>query len=277
MKRSILVALVVVAVALAGCTAKKDTSTTTTATTAGGVGQGTVTGVTIEAPTNVMAGQRAVVCWNVAGSGNVGHNSIHWDTTSHANETSPTSDRYKAGTIYPGNQSTADPAGYNLPGRFCSGVTEPVTGTYYVVGHAIDKTGSPGKISTETTMRAVGDGIVTSVETPTGASTGAANSKVTLCWIAHGTGVVGHVAIHWDTQTHASKPDRTFADYAAGAAYPGNATSLDRMGYDLTPTGTTFCSTATLPASGSIFVVGHAIGKTGAPGQLSGEKVVTVA
>ena len=110
---------------------------------------------------------------------------------------------------------------------------------------------------------------------PTGASSGAANSNVRLCWIVKGTGNVPHVAIHWATSSQASNADRTFSAYAAGAAYPNNTAALDRNGYDLDPAGTQFCADARLPASGAIYVVGHALDS--GVGKISDEKVVNVA
>lgn len=89
-----------------------------------------------------------------------------------------------------------------------------------------------------------------------------------VCWTVSGSGNVAHVAIHWDTESHADAADRTFAMYDAGAAYPDNTEALKPAGYDLPGT---FCADVDVPTTGTLYIVGHVIDKAGAPGKLSSE------
>jgi hypothetical protein len=273
---SALTIALVMGMSLAGCadTSPPPTETTTTAPPA--MGSGRATSVAITPPVNKAAGESTVVCWTIAGTGNVAHVAIHWDSESHAADPARTFADYDDGVAYPNNASALNAAGYNLPGRFCTAVTIPLTGTLYVVGHVIDANGAPGMLSAETTVKAVGGGTVLSIDPPTGTATGAPGGLAPLCWTVRGTGNIAHVAIHWDTASHASKSSRSFADYAAGVAYPDNAATLDRNGYDLSPAGTQFCASARLPSTGAIYVISHTIDRNGAPGMMSTETAVTV-
>lgn len=110
-------------------------------------------------------------------------------------------------------------------------------------------------------------------EAPTSAPAG---GKAVVCFAVSGTGRVSHVAIHWDNATHATEPNRSFNSYDLGASYPNNRTSADPAGYQLQPSGSRFCTAATMPSEGSIFVVAHAIDSGGAPGDLSPEREIDV-
>jgi plastocyanin len=134
---------------------------------------------------------------------------------------------------------------------------------------------SPSSTST-TTASSSSPGVATGVDITRAPSSSPAASMALVCWEVFGTGKVAHVAIHWDNVSHADEPARAFADYDLGASYPGNESSASPNGYALQPTGAEFCTSATMPASGSIFVVGHVIDSTGAPGRLSAEREVRV-
>ncbi|MFO1533636.1 MAG: hypothetical protein ABR562_08105 [Thermoplasmatota archaeon] len=268
------------AFALAGCSSDTTTTHPTTAPTTSGStsGQGTVTGVTIDAP-KAPSGGSSEVCWHVAGAGNVAHVAIHWDTQSHAAKTDRTFADYAAGAAYPGNSAQLNAAGYDLPGDFCANVATPSSGALYIVGHAIDRSGAPGRLSTEVVLPSSAAPTAGLAQAPAIVSIPAsapAGSMATVCWTISGTGTVPHTAIHWDTETHATASPRTFTLYDAGASYPGNQSQANPSGYTLQATGSRFCTAATMPASGSVFVVAHVIDSTGAPGKVSEEKEIRV-
>ena len=111
------------------------------------VATGTATAVTVVSPpTTAAANSTANVCWHVAGSGNVAHTALHYDSASHPNSTSFTD--YKGGAVYPNNGTSAAPAGYELPGTFCANLPVGTTTLYYRA-HVIDAAGVPGRLSTE--------------------------------------------------------------------------------------------------------------------------------
>lgn len=118
--------------------------------------------------------------------------------------------------------------------------------------------------------------VATAVEITSAPASAPAGSMATVCWTVSGTGRVAHTAIHWDDLSHATDADRTFQSYDLGASYPGNQSSPSEAGYQLQATGARFCTAATMPASGSIFVVAHVIDSTGAPGRLSQEREIAV-
>lgn len=118
--------------------------------------------------------------------------------------------------------------------------------------------------------------VATAVEFTSTPATAPAGSQATACWTVSGTGKVPHTAIHWDDETHASETPRTFQLYDLGASYPNNQSSAAAGGYSVQPTGTRFCTAATMPASGSIFVVAHVMDSTGAPGRISSEREIKV-
>jgi plastocyanin len=132
-------------------------------------------------------------------------------------------------------------------------------------------TSASGSVSTTATASPA---IATAVEITSAPGSAPAGSKATVCWTVSGTGRAAHVAIHWDDASHASEANRTFQSYNLGASYPDNQTGPAPAGYDLQPTGARFCTAATMPAAGSIFVVAHVIDSTGAPGRLSSEREV---
>lgn len=135
-----------------------------------------------------------------------------------------------------------------------------------------DSTGAP------TTTGPTFAGAATAVEITSSPASAPAEGKAVVCFTVSGSGRVGHVAIHWDDATHATSPGRTFNDYNLGGSYPNNRTSPDPAGYDLQPTGTRYCTAATMPGSGSIFVVAHVIDANGPEaGDLSTERQVDVA
>lgn len=135
--------------------------------------------------------------------------------------------------------------------------------------------GSDSTTSPSTTGPAF-TGAATAVEITSNPANAPANGKAAVCFTVSGTGKVGHVAIHWDDATHATSPSRTFGDYNLGGSYPNNRTSPAPSGYDLQATGTRYCTAATMPDSGSIFVVAHVIDNDGAPGDLSTERRIDV-
>lgn len=139
-----------------------------------------------------------------------------------------------------------------------------------------DDDGEPSSTSPSPTSTAsASPGIATAIEITRAPASAEAGSKATVCWEVIGTGEVPHTAIHWDDESHATPP-RSFQDYNMGASYPGNESSASPAGYQLSASGTDFCTAATMPASGSIFVVAHVIDSTGAPGRLSGEREIMV-
>ncbi|HUR25915.1 MAG TPA: hypothetical protein VM327_07890 [Candidatus Thermoplasmatota archaeon] len=119
-------------------------------------------------------------------------------------------------------------------------------------------------------------GLATGVDITRAPTSAEAATMATVCWEVFGTGTVAHVAIHWDNESHATQAGRTFADYDLGASYPGNQSSASSSGYQLSATGSRFCTAATMPASGAIFVIGHVIDSTGSPGRLSTEREIKV-
>lgn len=139
---------------LAGCSdgGGGDSETSTTTTSSAPV-TGTATAVEIvSAPNAAAAGSKATVCFTVSGTGRVGHVAIHWDNSTHATEPTRTFATYDAGASYPDNRSEADPNGYQLQATgttFCTALTMPDEGSAFVVAHAIDSTGPPGRLSTE--------------------------------------------------------------------------------------------------------------------------------
>ena len=286
---ALLVALVLSAAALAGCTGGNDGTTTTTTTTTptqtstttttvptvtppvNGTGKGVAALVTVaNPPARGPAGGNALVCWNVTGTGNVAHTAIHWDNESHANLTTKFSD-YDQGAVYPGNKTQADAAGYNLPGTFCANVPVPANGTVYYRAHVIDATGAPGRLSDEQKIVATGNATSIRILSSPASATGGTNA--TVCWEVVGTANVAHTALHWDSESHAASTT-TFSDYDQGATYPGNKTSADAAGYNLPGT---FCSSIPVPATGTVFFRAHVIDAAGAPGKLSDEAAITAA
>jgi plastocyanin len=118
--------------------------------------------------------------------------------------------------------------------------------------------------------------VATAVEITDAPASAPAGSKATVCWAVSGTGTVPHTAIHWDDTSHAAETPRTFQLYDLGASYPNNGTSAAPSGYLVEPTGTRFCTAATMPTTGSIFVVAHVMDSTGAPGRISSERRIDV-
>lgn len=143
------------------------------------------------------------------------------------------------------------------------------------MGGGDDDDDGPSSSSSPTTP-APATGSATAVEITSAPPSASAGSKATVCFTVSGTGRVAHVAIHWDNQSHAADTSRSFQSYDLGASYPNNRTSADPNGYTLQPTGTRFCTAATMPSEGSIFVVAHVIDNDGAPGDLSTEREIDV-
>lgn len=139
---------------LAGCSdGGGGGETTTTTTTSASPATGTATAVEIvSVPASAAAGSKATVCFTVSGTGRVPHVAIHWDNASHAAEPTRTFAAYDLGASYPNNRTEADGNGYQLQAtgaRFCTALTMPAQGSAFVVAHAIDSTGAPGRLSTE--------------------------------------------------------------------------------------------------------------------------------
>lgn len=97
-------------------------------------------------PTNLTAGQNATICWTVNGTGRIPHTALHFDNESHPNSTS--FQDYDKGAIYPGNATSADPAGYAVPGEFCANLMVPETGSLYFRAHVLVP-GVRNELSTE--------------------------------------------------------------------------------------------------------------------------------
>src|SRR5687768_3766760 len=138
-----------------------------------------------------------------------------------------------------------------------------------------DDDGEPGSTSPSPTPTSTAPGIVTAIDITRAPASAEAGSKAIVCWKVTGTGKVAHTAIHWDNESHAIPP-RTFQDYNMGVSYPGNGTSASPAGYQLSASGTDFCTGATMPASGSIFVVAHVIDSTGSSGRITTEREIHV-
>ncbi|MEA3136222.1 MAG: hypothetical protein QOJ26_490 [Thermoplasmata archaeon] len=136
-----------------------------------------------------------------------------------------------------------------------------------------EPTATSGPTSTTT---AAGSSVATAVEFTKVPASAPAGSMATTCWTVSGTGKVPHTAIHWDDTSHATENPRTFQLYDLGASYPNNQSSVDPNGYSVQPAGTRFCTAATMPASGSIFVVAHVMDSTGSPGRISTEREIKV-
>ncbi|MEA3198682.1 MAG: hypothetical protein QOE90_110 [Thermoplasmata archaeon] len=295
MNRTVLIALLVGAVALAGC-ASNDTSPSTSTPASSTPASSTpasstplvttpstptvpttpLTGATItavevvSAPERVEPGAMAYVCWRVEGSGHVPHVAVHWDTASHPNAT--TFAAYTGGAMYPNDKSAPDAAGYDLPATFCTNVTAPSTsGMVYFRGHALNPPALPGTLSPEHSF-AVGN--ASSVHfVGDVAEVAPAGTNVTVCWtVAGATEHVPHTAIHFDTTSH---PNSTaFSDYKGGAVYPDNGTTAAAAGYDLPGP---FCANLAMPASGTLYFRAHVLGGSFAnPGNLSEEQSIDV-
>jgi hypothetical protein len=113
---------------------------------------GAVTAIALKGvPANATANTSVTVCWTVNGTGNVKHLAVHFDNASHTASNTTFND-YKGGAAYPNNATALDPAGYNLPGTFCSNV--PVGDGVYLRAHVIDVTGGDGRLSDEKEIEA---------------------------------------------------------------------------------------------------------------------------
>lgn len=297
---TLLLGLVVVAAAFAGCanegttptpttttgtTTPTPTTTTPTATTTTPTIPTTVTPV-VPTPVNnttsnatsviravhltsvedwVDTGDAALVCWRVEGSGKIPHTAVHYDNASH--DTSLFSD-YKLGAMYPENRTTPDPAGYALPGTFCTNVpTDAVTSgagndtasavVIFLRAHALAPPALPGNLSSE---RAIEVGARTLVHFVTEIPEEMAGGEnFTACWrvpssVTGNATSVPHTAIHYDNVTHPGL-SAAFSAYAGGAVYPGNATSQQGP-YNLTET---FCANVPVPESGTIYFRAHVL------------------
>jgi plastocyanin len=143
-------------------------------------------------------------------------------------------------------------------------------------GSGGDGDGSSSSSSSSSDTGSAAPGIATSLGITRAPASAPAGSKATVCWEVFGAGKVPHTAIHWDNESHAAEPGRTFQDYSMGVSYPDNETAASPAGYQLDASGAEFCTGADMPASGSIFVVAHVIDSTGAPGRLSTEREIRV-
>lgn len=246
-----------------------------------GPGTAVIAAVTMGSHNQTAAANSTVtVCWRVTGTGNVPHTALHTDTTRHTTATSFSD--YRGSTYYPNNRTSPDGAGYALPGDFCTGVAMPANGTLYFRGHAM--TNPPGVMSTESSIAINGSQAMTGLATavfwdgaiPANAARG---SDVTVCFRVTGTGRIPHVAVHTDSESHATEPTATFAAYDGPAYYPNNTTALDPAGY---PTeGVVQCTAVRIPAAalpgGQVFLRAHAMDALGAPGRLTADERVIAA
>lgn len=185
MRTVFLVSLSVIASLLAGCAQEESTTptptpTATTTTTTTPATTTTPTSPTLTTPTlttpttpttptlgtatsiavgdyndTAEADADVEICWDVEGTGHVTHTAVHWDNESHEDDDNQTFASYAGGTMYPDNETAADPAGYDLPGTFCTTIPGPAAGeSLYFVAHVIDATGAPGKLSDEEEIEA---------------------------------------------------------------------------------------------------------------------------
>lgn len=114
---------------------------------------GEATSVTLTTvPNDAASGSDALVCWRVAGTGNVPHVALHYDNESHSGSSATFAD-YKMGAAYPDNTTSVKDEGYDLPGDFCANVPMPETGRLYLRAHALDRNGAPGVLSDEDSIR----------------------------------------------------------------------------------------------------------------------------
>lgn len=225
---------------------------------------------TRDAPASAPANASLTVCWDVQGTGRVPHVAVHTDGVSH--RTSVNFEDYKGATYYPNNRTTPDPAGYQLPGGFCTNVTMPANGTLYVRGHAMNT--PPGVLSAnEEEIRVEGAAMQPGVAATVlflGQPTPSAprGSNLTVCWRVSGTGHVPHTAVHTDNQSHAADPVAEFDAYAGQAYYPGNRTEVDPAGYDLPGD---FCTNLPVPSTmgQTVYYRAHVIDSRPGKGTLS--------
>lgn len=211
----------------------------------------------------------ALVCWRVEGDGKAPHVALHTDTTSHPGADAKFSD-YKGAAYYPGNATALDPAGYDLPARFCTNVKMPASGNLYLRSHVIEPTGAPAPgVVNPREVKIEGLGPATSVSVTTTATSATAGSATRVCWKVEGTGTVAHTALHSDSLSHPSST--AFSDYKGAAYYPDNRNGADPQGYELPGT---FCANVAMPATGTVYYRAHVIDAAGAPGKLTDEKTL---
>lgn len=89
------------------------------------------------------------------------------------------------------------------------------------------------------------------------------DGTVLVAWEVLGVGVVPHVALHYDDESHPA-PDVGFSDYHRGAIYPDNATRAPTSGYVLPGV-----FHAAIPPG--VYARAFAIDASGMPGTLSDE------
>jgi hypothetical protein len=246
-------ASLVIATALAGCTQQPSPPHGGTATAVR-----VVEGFEEESRGN----EQVLVCWHVDGTGNVPHTAIHYDTTPHPGSGVKFGDYRNA--AYPNNQTAQASAGYNLPGDFCTNL--PVaTQDVYFRAHVIDSRGGDGILTDEREIEVGGGAPTTTLAVRfVGSfnSTAMPGSNVTVCWNVTGTGRIPHTAIHTDNTSHPAAT--SFSDYKGTAYYPNNRTSQDPAGYALP---SQFCTGVTAPMNGTIWLRAHAMNSP--PGVLS--------
>lgn len=214
-----------------------------------------------------VPGQKAMACVKVEGKGVAPHVAVHVDDESHPDAAGLTFAAYHGITVYPRNETSADPAGYALPFAFCVGVPIPAEGRAYYRAHAIGADGAQVLSAEASTSPA---GTATSVSFTSFSQFAAPGAPTTVCWRVSGSGNVAHTAVHWDNETHFQAGAR-FSDYDKGASYPGNATAAAPGGYDLPGD---YCAAVPVPLAGELYMRAHVIDSKGAPGMLSNEEDV---
>lgn len=91
-------------------------------------------------PSTFAKDKNMTICWRITGEGVVPHTAVHTDTASHAGDNSiaayPTA-------WYPDNATAAAPAGYTLPGTFCTFVKTPnqSPASFYLRAHVLSAAG----------------------------------------------------------------------------------------------------------------------------------------
>lgn len=194
-----------------------------------------------------MPGNTTLVCWTVTGTGHIPHTALHTDTVTRPTATSFAD--YKGSPYYPQNRTSQDPAGYDLPGTFCTNLSYPANGTLYFRAHAM--TNPPGMMSAEGRITGNNTTAFTgTVATVTFEGTTPANApkgeKVVACWRVAGTGNITETGIATDTTSHPAVT-ATLNDYDGTRYYPDNRTAPNATGY--ATSGAVYCTAVTMPAT----------------------------
>jgi hypothetical protein len=231
-----------------------------------------------DGPSSAAAGSNVTLCWDVQGTaGSIPRTALRTDTTSHQSSAAYTD--YQGTAYFPANRTTEDPAGYAIPGTFCTAVQMPMSGTLYVRGHAQGNPPAPpsGVLSARELAIAVNGTMGSPTFNGTALlvtwlgnlnGTAPARSNVTVCWNVTATnpGLVVHTAVHTDTTSHQTDLTATYGSYK-NAYYPDNQTGQSMAGYMIPGN---FCTNVVMPAAGQVlYLRAHVIDSQGGNGKLS--------